>query len=57
MKVKKIVLGAGTDIETILYMCPNCNKGHQVEKGIPECDICKVKLEWEESEVSKCQEQ
>lgn len=49
MKVKKIVLGAGTDIETTLYMCPNCKKGHQVEKDIKECDICKVKLEWEDS--------
>ena len=51
MKVKKIVLGAGTDIETTLYMCPNCKKGHQVEKNIEKCDICNVQLEWEESEV------
>lgn len=47
MKVKKVVLGSG-ELTTTLYFCPNCKKGHQLKYGIPECDICKEKIEWEE---------
>lgn len=51
MKAKKIIIGNDEQGGTTLYMCPNCKKGHQVEIGIKECDICHVQLEWDKEDA------
>lgn len=47
MKVKKQVIPTAN---LVLYFCPNCNRGHQVQKGMKKCEICGVELEWEQED-------
>lgn len=49
MQVKKVIVAQGIE----LYFCPKCNKGHLLEKGQEECDICHTKLEWNEKKESE----
>lgn len=44
---KKVRIVKVGDMAT-LYFCPNCKRGHMVDKFIRECDICKCELDWSE---------
>lgn len=53
MKVKKVKVYGNE----YLYFCPKCNKGHLLDYGQKQCDICHTKLEWEDENLPRNKKQ